>query len=54
MSPAKGQGARGILHSKPSPARLPDLVPDETGQELKLRVDTEPVTSKIWGSWPKA
>lgn len=47
VSPAKGQDARGILHSKPSPAQLPNLVPDETGKELNLQVDTEPVTSKI-------
>lgn len=47
VSPAKGQDARGILHSKPSPAQLPNLVPDEMGKELNLQVGTEPVTSKI-------
>lgn len=47
VSPAKGQDARGILQSKLSPAQLPNLVPDETGKELNLQVDTEPVTSKI-------
>ena len=47
VRPANTQHARGILHSKPAPARLPNFLLDGRGRQLNLRVDTEPVTSKI-------
>lgn len=47
VSSAKGQHARGTLHSKPPPALLPSALLDEMGKQLNLRVDTGPVTSKI-------
>lgn len=48
VRPANTQHARGILHSKPSPARTPDFWLDGKERQLNLRVDTS-VTSKIQG-----